>query len=277
MNTAMRYFAVLLLTCAAIACQRAPAAPPADPATPDERRAAGEALLKQLSATIASAQAISFRTDEIGTRTTRSGQKQTVTYSRELSMRRPNRLHFVMTGGRDLEAFYQGSKVTLVSHGDKVFAEFPAPATLDETVDVITDRYGVPMPIGDLLTLNPQISLRTAETTGGWAGRETIDGTPCVRLTWQEPRVDWSVWLEDGGSGLPKKLDVVYKAHKRQPAATIVFKSWNLAAQIADTVFEPRVPPDYEGIAAIQRASAVLTAEDVAAASAAPAPSAPKK
>ena len=252
------------LVCAATACSNRPAAP-ADPVTPAERRQAGEALMKQLSATIAGAQAIAFTSEETGSRTKPGGARETLRYTRELSMQRPNRLYFVMKGDRDLEAFYAGTKVTLVSHKDKVFAEFPAPATLDETVDVISYRYGIPMPVGELLTLNPETSLVTAETTGGWAGRETIDGAACIRLSWQEPRVDWSVWLEEGGSGLPRKLEVSHKAHKAMPATTIVFKSWNLTPQIADTIFDQRVPAGYEGIAAIQRAAAVLTEEDLKA------------
>ena len=221
--------------------------------------------MKQLSATIAGAQAIAFTSEETGSRTKPGGERETLHYSRELSMRRPDRLYFVMKGDHDLEGFYEGTKVTLVSHKHKVFAEFPAPATLDETVDVITYRYGIPLPIGELLTLNPETSLVTAETTGGWAGRETIDGTPCIRLSWQEPRVDWSVWLEEGGSRLPRKLEVSHKAHKAKPATTIVFKSWNLTPQIAESIFVPKVPPSYEGIAAIQRAAAVLTEEDLKA------------
>jgi hypothetical protein len=263
MNAASKGLTIWLgLACAVAACGSRPAGP-ADPVTPAERRQAGEALMKQLSVTIAGAQAIAFTSEETGSRTKTDGTRETLRYSRELSLRRPDRLHFVMKGDRDLEVFYQASKVTLVSHKDKVFAEFPATATLDETVDVISYRYGIPMPVGELLTLNPETSLLTAETTGGWAGREVIDGASCIRLSWQEPRVDWSVWLEEGGSGLPRKLEVSYKVHKARPATTIVFKSWNLAPSIADTVFDPRVPASYEGIAAIQRAAAVLTDEDL--------------
>jgi hypothetical protein len=273
MNASSKALILLFgVACAGTACGSRPAAP-ADPATPAERRLAGDSLMKQLSTTIAGAPEIAFTSEEIGSRTTRNGQRHTLRYTRELSLRRPGSLYFVMKGERDLEVFYQDSKVTLVSHKDKVFAEFPTTATLDETVDVISYRYGIPMPVGELLTLDPSASLLTSETTGGWSGREAIDGVPCIRLSWQEPRVDWSIWIEERAPGLPRKLEVSHKAHKAQPATTIVFKSWNLTPQIATAVFTPRVPADYEGIAAIQRAAAVLTEDDLAGAAAAqPAP-----
>jgi hypothetical protein len=260
------HFLLVLIAVAASACGGGAGAPAAAD-VPADRRAAGEALLKQVSARIAAAQALTLTTNETASRTKPGGERETLRYTRELTLRRPGSLFFVLKGDRELEAFYSASKVTLVSHKEKVFAEFPAPATLDETVEVITFRYGIPMPIGEVLTLDPAVSLVTTDTTGGWSGREAVDGKPCIRLDWQEPTVDWAVWIEEGGTGLPRKLEITHKAHKARLATTIVFTSWNLLPQFDDVIFAPRVPNDYEGIAAVQRAAAVLTEEEIAAAS----------
>jgi hypothetical protein len=46
---------------------------------------------------------------------------------------------------------------------------------------------------------------------------------------------------------------------KHQPKTSILFSNCNLAATIPDATFAQKIPHDYEGIPAIQRASAIGT------------------
>jgi hypothetical protein len=227
-------------------------------ASTQANRAEGIALLHRMSAKIAKTQAMTFSTTERVERVRRNGQKVTLNLERQLAMKRPDRFWFNTTGDQDLEAYYKGKRVTLVSHKEQVWGEFPAPPTIDETVDEISSRYDIPMPIGDLLTVNPDKSLVTDDTTGGWAGREIIEGVVCDRLTWRHPKVDWSVWIPMSGDALPRKLQITYKARRGQPAATVIFRDWNLNPRLTDSMFSRKIPPDYEGIPIIQSASAVL-------------------
>jgi len=236
---------------------REPAAEPG-PTTAEEKRARGETILKQVSEKLAAAQALSVSTTEQNERVRRNGERVKLNLARQVAMRRPDRLYFKATGDRDLEVYYDGKKVTLVSHKEKVFGEFPARPTLDETVDMISERYDVPLPLGKLLTANPQGKLVGDGATGGWVRREEVDGVTCNVLSWQQPNADWSIWVPASGDPLPKKFQVTSKARRGQPVSTIVFKDWNLAAQVTDDTFAKRVPNDYEGIPVIQRESAVL-------------------
>ena len=59
------------------------------------------------------------------------------------------------------------------------------------------------------------------------------------------------------GDPLPLRLKVVQKSRKGQPTVDLTFTSWDLAPQITDATFVPKVPADYEGIAIVQRAAAV--------------------
>ncbi len=226
--------------------------------TAEEKRAEGKAILTAMSDKLKSAQAVTFSTTETVERVRRNNEKVKHNVNRQLALRRPDRLWFKTTGDRDLEGFYDGKKVTLVSHKEKVFGQFGAPPTLDETADVITSKYGIPLPVADLLTLDPQGSYVSAETTGGWDRKETIDGVDCNVLAYQHPNVDFSIWIPSSGDPLPKKLDITYKARRGQPKSTILLKDWNLSPQVTDATFAPNVPADYEGIPVIQRASAVI-------------------
>jgi len=219
-----------------------------------DQRTRGEDLLKQTSTTIAKARAFSFSTDEVSERIARDGSTRAIHMQRYITVRRPDRLWFKTSGASATEGFYDGARLTLVFHSDKLFGIIPTPPTLIETVRLVAERYGIPLPIGDLLTADPRHSLVSSQTTGGWAGEEFIDGKHCARLEWHHPNIDWTIWIPTFGEPLPRRLWVDYKTSMRK--ATVSFKDWNLAPQITEQMFESRVPDDYEGVAVNQRASA---------------------
>ena len=59
------------------------------------------------------------------------------------------------------------------------------------------------------------------------------------------------------GEPLPARFKVVQKRRTGQPVADVTFTAWNVAPQITDATFVPKVPAEYEGIAVVQRAAAV--------------------
>jgi len=221
-----------------------------------DRRTRGEDLLTQTSSAIANARAFSFSTDEVSERIARDGSARAIRMQRYITVRRPNRLWFKTSGASATEGFYDGARLTLVFHGEKAFGIIPTPPTLAETVQMVAERYDIPLPIGDLLSADPRKSSISSDTTGGWAGEELIDGKHCARLEWHHPNVDWTIWIPTFGEPLPRKLWVDDKTNKRK--ATVSFTDWNLAPEITEEMFQSRVPDDYEGVAVNQRASAVL-------------------
>lgn len=243
---------VVTLAAAVSACQSAE----------ERKRSRGEELLKRASAKIAEAQALSFSADETGERTARDGSPRKQHVVRQVIVRRPDRLYFKSTGDRDVEAFYEGRRLTILFNDQKVFGVIPTPPTIDETVNEVSERFDIALPIGDMIVSNPHESLISSQTTGGWEGEETVDGVECARLEWHHPNVDWSIWIPTSGDPLPRKLWVDYKSRKQ--TMTILFTNWDLAPKVGDEVFQSKVPDDYEGVAVIQRAAAVLTPEQLA-------------
>jgi hypothetical protein len=248
MNGPLRFRLPLACAIAAIlaaACGSSESAP----------RSRGEDLLKATSTTIAGAQAFSFAVDETTERVTPSGEKRLTHVARLVTVRRPDRLWFRSTGDRNVEGFYDGARVTLLFHGEKAFGIVPTPATLDDTIDVLSERYDIPLTIGDLITTNPHRSMVSSQTTGGWQDEEDVSGVRSARLDWHHPNVDWSIWIPVSGDPLPTKLFVNYKTRRR--LVTALFKDWDLNPAVTEDTFQSRVPDDYEGIAVIQRAAVV--------------------
>jgi hypothetical protein len=251
--TAMRFPAVL----AGLAISTIVACGPREPSTDAERLARGRELVQQMSARLAAAPQLTVTTTEVRDVVRKSGAKESVPLTGVYATRRPDRVHSRLTGGRGLEAWYDGKRLTVAVHEDKVFAQAPMPETIDRTLDALAERYDMALPVGDLFYSSTEKALLSDTTTGGYVGTETLGDTPCYHLAFQDVGVEWELWLPVQGDPLPKRLKVVQKRRTGQPMVDVTFAAWDLTTPISDATFVPTLPNDYEGIAILQRAAAV--------------------
>jgi hypothetical protein len=228
-----------------------------EPTTDAERLARGRELVEQMSTRLAAAQTISVTTTEVRDVVSPSGRKDTTSPHGLYTVRRPDGFHARLTGGRGLETWYNGKTLTVAAHPEKVFAQAPMPDTIDRTLDALAERYDMALPMGDLFYASAANALLSDTTTGGYVGTETVGDTPCVHLAFKDVGVDWELWLPVQGEPLPKRFKVVQKARTGQPTVDVTFTVWDLAPQITEATFVPKVPAEYEGIALVQRAAAV--------------------
>jgi hypothetical protein len=249
-----------LATIALVACA------PREPTTDVERLARGRELVHQMSTRLAGATAVSVTTTEMREVVRASGKKESVPQTAVYTMRRPDRFYAKMTGGPGLESWYNGKTLTIASHPEKVFAQAPMPETIDRTLDALAERYDMALPMGDLFYGSAEKALLSDTTTGGYVGTENVGDTPCVHLAFKDTGVDWELWLPEQGDPLPKRFKVLQKRRTGQPVIDLTFTAWDLAPQISDATFVPKVPADYEGIAILQRAAAVKNAASATAA-----------
>jgi len=210
-----------------------------------------------MSAKLAAATDFSATTTETRDVVRGTGAKTAVSFQGEYALHRPDRMYAKMAGSRTLETWYDGKNVTLASHKEKVFAQAPMPETIDRTLDALAERYHLPLPLGDLMYSSPEKALLSDNTTGGYVNTETIDGTPCYHLKFQDTGVRWEIWLPEKGDPLPKRFKTVQEQRKGAPVTDVTFTAWNLRPGADVSRFTPKIPADYEGIAILQRAAAV--------------------
>ena len=227
---------------------------PAEPRTEADRLARGREVIERMSVKLGSARALRVTTHEVREEAKSSGGTRPVTLTRETVVRRPDRLYFKVSGDRENEVWYDGVGVTLALHKEKVFAQSRAPETLDKTLDVIAERYGFSAPFADYVYSSPAKALLAETTTGGWVGRETVDGHPTDHLAFKDKGVEWDLWVSAEGDPVPRKATAVFSGEPRLRKLAMTFTDWDLAPQVADDRFAPSVPEDYEGIAMLQRA-----------------------
>ena len=227
-----------------------------EPRTEAERAARGRELVEAMSRKLSSAAALSVRTSERSERIRPGGAIQPVALTRETSMRRPDRFHFKTAGDMQVESWYDGIGLTIAMHKEKVFAQARMPETLDRVLDTLHERYGIATPLGDFLYSSPAHALLPETTTGGWVGRETIDGLQTDHLAFKDQGVTWEIWLA-ASDELPRKFRAEFAGDQRLRKVEATFTDWNLRPALSADLFKPNVPPDYEGIVILQRARAL--------------------
>lgn len=234
----------------------------------------GDALLRQMSKTLAGAQQFTYTATELRQRVRSNGEKVEESSTRQVSVRRPNRAALVAKDEtHDGAVWYDGEHLTIVSNKQKAWARGPMPPTLDAAMDFISAEYSIPIATADLLYSSPYDALMTKDTTGGWVGEEKIGAQTCDHLSYKQADVDWELWLAQDERKLPCQIRLVYKKATGTPWTRVTFSDWNPAATLTDDTFTPKVPNDYERLKIMRNLTdRTATTSQAAPAAAAPSP-----
>jgi hypothetical protein len=233
----------------AAGCTRAP-----ERLTPEAARVRGDQLLRDMSKNLGALQTFAYSADEVREEV-KAGSKVEKRFARRVVMRRPSALMFTTQGDdRDIAAWYDGTQVTLVSNNDKVWARGPMPPTLDEALDFISAEYAIQMPTADLLYSSPYDAVMTPDTTGGWVDVQTIGTLRCDHLAYQQPVVDWEIWLSEERR-LPCRARIVYKNEPGQPTVTVTYSGLDLSPAVTDDTFAAKIPEEFRRIKIMRHAT----------------------
>lgn len=259
-----RFFLLVVgATLVAGGCSRAP-----EKLTPEAARAKGDELLKAMSKSLSSVQTFAYTADEVR-EDVKAGKKVEARVTRRVVVRRPNSVAFTTKGDRDAAGWYDGKHLTLVMHSEKVWARGPMPPTLDEALDFLSAEYAIQMPTADLLYSSPYDALITPDSKGGWVDVQTIANAESDHLAYQQPAVDWELWLNQ--QHLPRRVKFVYKTAPGQPSVTVSYSDVDLSPQVTDDTFVAKIPDGYNRIKIMRHA----TVEEPSVAQADPAKSDP--
>lgn len=172
-----------------------------------------------------------------------SGQRAQAGRTVELQVRRPNRLHAeVHSTRRNHGLYYDGKSITLFNRVQDFYGSIPAPATLDEALDVACERFGITMPLEDLIVSDPYQNAIRKAISGTDIGPVTVLGVPCEHLAFSHGMVDWQIWIEDGARPVPRKIVITYKDEEGTPQYTAIFSNWDFETKLPDFLFNFEPP-----------------------------------
>jgi len=173
-----------------------------------------------------------------------SGQKVMVDGTSELTVQRPDRLHFstkIDEAHRDLQFFYNGKTFTIYGNTNKFYASVPAPATIHELLDVAQERYAIDLPFRDLFIWGTDQAEVAAIQSAIYIGPSKIDGVLCDHYAFRNVDVDWQIWIQQGEKPLPRKLVITTMDEEEHPQY-VSMMNWNLSPKINNKLFT-FVPP----------------------------------
>ena len=172
-----------------------------------------------------------------------SGQRVQAGRTIDLNVRRPNRLHTaVHSPRRDREMFYDGNEIILFNRLQNFYGTVKSPGSLDEAMDLASERFGMAMPLEDFLRSDPHKDLLQKAVSGSDIGPSTVLGCACEHLAFTQNDIDWQVWIEKGPRPVPRKFVITYKDESDSPQYTAIFSNWDFATELPDFVFKFEPP-----------------------------------
>lgn len=247
------FFSVLaLLGCAspppAADQPKVSSAPPAVSASPVVK-ADPRDVLKRMAAYLDSLERFQVRVEKTTELILPTEQRLHADQTAEIAVQKPDRLRANfqnLSGGRQL--FYDGKTFTLYTPAPNVYASAAAAPTLDETLTLLENQYGISMPVADLLFTNPYSRLVQNLQSETYVGQILVRGVVCHHLAFRTPEVDWEIWIEDGPKPLPRRLILTDKSVKGSPQIIATLTDWELAPQFSTDLFTFNPPQNAQKI-----------------------------
>jgi hypothetical protein len=124
--------------------------------------------------------------------------------------------------------FYDGKQFTMYAPGQDFYATVAAPPTIRQTLDVLEARFGIELPLEDLLRWNDPTDNPAQDLTSGFVvGTATLDGVETDQYAFRQAKVDWQIWIQKGPQPLPLKVVIVDQVDPANPAY-VARLSWNV-------------------------------------------------
>jgi len=168
-----------------------------------------------------------------------SGEKVEWNEIRTLTIRRPDRLRMEAeksNGARSLVVF-NGKEVNTFDEAARAYAQIAQPGGVDETLVYFVRELGMRLPLAALFTSGAARDLDQRVKSVEYVEKTGILGGPAHHLIGRTDTVNFQVWISDGDQPLPQRIVLTYPAAPGQPEFRAQFSAWNLAPDVADSLF----------------------------------------
>lgn len=175
-----------------------------------------------------------------------SGEKVQYSAYEKLAVRKPNQMRAIYTGDRrDSVLYYNGKTITLLNPAKNLYATKPAPPTIDETVNAIEEKYGIDLPLSNLIVSNPCIAVTPEAANAGktlFIGLDMVNRVPAYHLLFHGQDKDWQLWVSQDAPPRILKVVIAYKDLPGVPQYSVVLSKWNFNPSLAADTFTFKPP-----------------------------------
>jgi hypothetical protein len=154
----------------------------------------------------------------------------------DLTVSRPSQMRVDIKGDeRDQLIVDDGKTLWIYSRPEKYYASMSALPTLQQTIDVAAARYGVSVPLIDMIFMASGEDFTKNVTRARDIGPSLCGSRSCEHLAFRG-KVDWQVWIDKGEKPLLLKIVITTRDQPTQPQFSAVL-SWDTSPKIDDATF----------------------------------------
>jgi len=209
--------------------------PAIDPQAEEIMQALNEQKKKVIKASIEIADTM----DEV----LKTGQKIQYSHIRKLKVSEPKQFWIESTGDITNTTLWKDDKTfTLLDRTNNAYSQVAAPGTIDETMDMLVDKYGVTTPLADLLSNDLFSVLMKNAVTCRYLGLHYADGIKCHHIAATQKNIDWQIWVDAGDVPQLRKIVITYKQRPGSPQYVAVLKSFKELEQVPEDTFVFKAP-----------------------------------
>jgi hypothetical protein len=174
-----------------------------------------------------------------------SGQPRTLlTNVRRVAVQRPNKLAADAEGDTlSRSVWFDGQTFSVFDRTQNVYANVPMPGSIDTALDTLADKYGISVPLADLLYNDPYTVLTEDVTYSRYLGLHLAAGVLCHHLVFSQPTIEWQIWVDAGDQPLVRQLAISYVREPGEPQYVATLSKWRLLPSLPDDLFRFE-PPD---------------------------------
>jgi hypothetical protein len=161
---------------------------------------------------------------------------------------RPDRMRIEVTSDdRHRLYLYDGKNFTVWARLVNYYATVPAPATIGQLFEDVTEKYDIELPLYDLYNWGNKDEDINKIKTAVDIGPSSVNGVTCEHYAFHQEGVDWQIWIQLGEFPLPRKLVITTLTDDARPQHSDTL-TWNLAPSFNDGAFAFDPPPDAQRV-----------------------------
>ncbi|MBN4743863.1 DUF2092 domain-containing protein, partial [Pandoraea nosoerga] len=173
-----------------------------------------------------------------------TGQNVGFLHRTELSVQRPDKVRAVVTGQtRNRGLVYDGRTFTLYdqTQGKHFYSQASAPPTIDQLIRDIDEKYGIGLPLADLFYWGMDADDASQLRSALFIGLDRVGGEWCNHYAFQQPELDWELWIRTGSRPLPCRFVITDTTQPSRPRHAVNYR-WDANPTFAADTFTFRAP-----------------------------------
>lgn len=195
-------------------------------------------ILRKMSGFLAEMPQFAFEAEESFDEIPSGQPRMLLSNLRRIAVARPNRFAADVEGDSlSRSVWFDGKAVATYDRSQNSFATIPAAGSIDAALDLLSDKYGVEVPLADLLYSDPYRVLTGAASYSKYLGIHRAAGVPSHHLVFAQETIEWQIWIDAGDQPLPRKMIITYVREPGEPQYMATISRWRLSPELPDSLF----------------------------------------